>query len=86
MRQRLTDNKTAEAFAQSWNNLPRRSVYTKEQFEDWFAPLDADHFSGKSILELGCGNGSLLVHLLNWKPKVKLNEGLRKTIDLLLNG
>ena len=35
------DLKTADAFATSWNNLPPGSVYTRAQFEDWFAPHDA---------------------------------------------
>jgi hypothetical protein len=55
------DSKTAEAFASSWNNLPKTgSVYTKEQFLDWFEPLTLEEIKDKSILELGCGNGSLL--------------------------
>lgn len=60
------DNKTAAAFATSWNNLPQGSVYTKEQFEDWFAPLTIKDVEDKSVLELGCGNGSLLVHMIKW--------------------
>src|SRR3989339_157609 len=62
------DQKTADAFADSWNNLPAGSVYTKEQFEDWFAPLQKVDIENKSVLELGCGNASLLVHLANWNP------------------
>jgi len=62
------DQKTADAFADSWNNLPAGSVYTKEQFEDWFAPLKKVDIENKSVLELGCGNASLLVHLANWNP------------------
>ena len=33
------DDRNAAAFATSWNNLPAGSVYTREQVEDWFAPL-----------------------------------------------
>jgi len=64
-----SDTKTAEAFANSWNNLPEGSVYTKDQFEDWFAPLTRKDIEGKSVLELGCGNGSLMVHMVIWKPE-----------------
>lgn len=64
----LEDKKTADAFAKSWNNLPSGSVYTKEQFEDWMAPLVAGDISGKRVLELGCGSGSLMVHMLKWQP------------------
>jgi len=62
------DRKTAEAFAKSWTHLPAGSIYTFEQFEDWLAPLRRDDVAGKSVLELGCGNGSLLVHLVKWQP------------------
>jgi SAM-dependent methyltransferase len=62
------DTATAEAFATSWNNLPGGSVYTRAQFADWFAPLTEEDVNGKSVLELGCGNGSLLVHMAGWNP------------------
>ncbi len=65
----LGDNKTADAFATSWNNLPEGSVYTFDQFEDWLLPLTQNEIEGQNILELGCGNASLLVHLSKWKPK-----------------
>ena len=64
----MKDIKTAEAFATSWNNLPGGSVYTFDQFEDWFAPLQKSDFKGKNVLELGCGNASLLVHAAQWEP------------------
>ena len=62
------DLKTAAAFAESWNNLPPGSVYTRAQFEDWFAPLSRIDFAGRTVLELGCGNGSLLFHAAGWDP------------------
>lgn len=33
------DQQTADAFANSWNNLPAGSVYMQEQFEDWMPSL-----------------------------------------------
>jgi SAM-dependent methyltransferase len=64
-----SDEKTAEAFATSWNNLPEGSVYNREQFEDWMRPLHAENIEGKDVLELGCGNGSLMVHMAQWMPR-----------------
>jgi len=66
---RSLDKATADAFATSWNNLPDGSVYTFEQFEDWFAPISKEDVTDKSVLELGCGNGSLLSHLPKWRPQ-----------------
>lgn len=63
------DQQTADAFASSWNNLPAGSVYTLEQVIDWFQPLAADDIRGARVLEMGCGNGSLMVHVLRWSPR-----------------
>ena len=62
------DQHTADAFASSWNNLPSGSVYTQEQVIDWFEPLSPEDFRGARVLELGCGNASLMVHVLRWSP------------------
>ncbi|MDY7038337.1 MAG: class I SAM-dependent methyltransferase [Thermodesulfobacteriota bacterium] len=62
------DLRTSLAFAQSWNDLPKGSVYTSDQFEDWLHPIKKEDISGKTILELGCGNGSLLTHMAKWLP------------------
>lgn len=63
-----SDSRTAAAFASSWNHLPPGSVYTRAQFEDWLAPLTRAAVEGRRVLELGCGNGSLLVHIAAWDP------------------
>lgn len=63
-----SDVQTAQAFASSWNHLPRGSVYTRGQFEDWLKPLTEQDVAGKRVLELGCGNGSLMVHVADWQP------------------
>lgn len=63
------DQATADAFANSWNHLPAGSVYTHEQVEDWLAPLVAADLKDRKVLELGCGNGSLLVHVAACEPR-----------------
>lgn len=62
------DLATAEAFARSWNSVGSGSVYSREQFLEWFAPLDVASFRGLEVLELGFGNGSLLVHMADAAP------------------
>jgi SAM-dependent methyltransferase len=62
------DQRTADAFATSWNNLPRGSVYTPAQVADWFAPLGPGEVRGRRVLEMGCGNASLMVHVAGWGP------------------
>jgi len=67
--QTMNDTATAKAFANSWNNLPGGSVYTPDQFEDWMAPIKREYIRGKRVLELGCGNASLMVHMASWQPE-----------------
>jgi SAM-dependent methyltransferase len=62
------DQKAADAFATSWNNLPEGSVYTEDQARDWFEPLTPGDFARKRVLEMGCGNGSLMVYVAHWQP------------------
>jgi SAM-dependent methyltransferase len=62
------DQSTADAFANSWNNLPSGTVYTSAQAAEWFAPLTSADVFGRRVLELGCGNGSLLMHMMAWQP------------------
>ena len=75
-----TDQSTAAAFAQSWNNLPAGSIYTHEQFIDWLTPLTKDDVQGKKVLELGCGNGSLLTHMANWQPSLLVGVDLGDSV------
>jgi SAM-dependent methyltransferase len=60
------DQNTADAFATSWNNVGEGSVYTPAQAIDWFEPLSATDFKDKTVAELGCGNASLLLHVMGW--------------------
>jgi SAM-dependent methyltransferase len=63
------DAGTAAAFATSWNHVGAGSVYTREQFEGWFRPLDPSVFTGVDVLELGFGNGSMLYHVGRERPR-----------------
>jgi SAM-dependent methyltransferase len=75
------DQRTADAFATSWNNLPPGSVYTREQFEDWMAPLTEADIRDHDVLEMGCGNGSLLVHSVGWMPRRLLGVDLGTSVE-----
>ena len=54
------DARTAAAFSDSWLHCFADRPYTREQFEEWIAPLSAADLAGRSICELGCGSGGLL--------------------------
>lgn len=76
-----SDQSTADAFATSWNNLPAGSVYTHDQYADWMAPLTEAYVRGRDVLELGCGNGSLLLHTADWKPKRLVGVDLGSSVE-----
>jgi SAM-dependent methyltransferase len=74
------DQSTADAFDGSWNHLPAGSVYSAAQFEEWLAPLTRDDVAGRRVLELGCGGGSLLVHMAGWAPRELLGVDLGASV------
>lgn len=76
-----SDQRTADAFATSWNNLPAGSVYTREQYADWMAPLTEADIRDRDVLELGCGNGSLLLHTAGWQPRQIVGVDLGSSVD-----
>lgn len=83
----LIDQKTADAFSNSWNHLPAGSIYTRDQFEDWMSPICSSDVQGRRVLELGCGNGSQLLHMIDWSPAflegVDLGDSVRSAIGNL---
>lgn len=80
---RSPDARTAAAFATSWNTVGEGSVYTREQFDDWMAPVDPASLEGQSVLEMGFGNGSLLYHVGACRPArlagIELGDTLEQT-------
>ena len=81
MAETSSDTATAAAFAESWNRLAAGSAYTRAQFLDWFAPLGPEDFRGEAVLELGFGNGSLLVHAASFHPKRLVGIELGDTLE-----
>jgi SAM-dependent methyltransferase len=75
------DTRTAEAFATSWNTVGEGPVYTREQFLDWFDPIEPESIEGQTVLELGFGNGSLLCHVGAFRPAKLSGIELGDTLD-----
>ncbi len=75
------DAATATAFSESWNRLPEGSAYTRAQFLEWFLPLDPEEFRSKTIIELGFGNGSLLLHMASFEPSRLCGVELGDTLE-----
>jgi SAM-dependent methyltransferase len=51
------------------------------QVLDWFAPVQPEDVRGKRVLELGCGNGSLMVYVLGWDPAQLDGVDLGASVD-----
>jgi SAM-dependent methyltransferase len=83
-RSRATDQPTADAFASSWNRLGEGSVYSREQFLEWFEPISPEELRDQEILELGFGNGSLLYHVAAAGPRRLAGIELGNTIEQTL--
>ena len=79
------DQDTADAFAASWNDLPVGPVYTYEQFADWMAPITVKDVTAKDVLEMGCGNGSLMYHAAGWEPRHILGIDLGGSVKAAAN-
>jgi SAM-dependent methyltransferase len=75
------DQSTADAFATSWNNVGSGSVYTVEQALDWFTPLSTSQFQNHNVLELGCGNASLLLHVMGWGVRKGYGVDLGSSVE-----
>lgn len=79
-----SDQITADAFASSWNTLPPGSIYNDQQFVDWLTPVSMNDVRGKRVLELGCGNASMMLHMKNWEPAylegIDLGDSVRAAI------
>jgi SAM-dependent methyltransferase len=76
-----SDLATAQAFANSWNRAGQGPVYSRQQFLEWLAPLDPHSFSGKTVIELGFGNGSHLYHMAGYAPSRLCGIELGDTIE-----
>jgi len=72
---------TAAAFAESWNRVGEGSVYSESQFLEWFEPLDLAMVKNQDVLELGFGNGSLLVHMGRLQPRRLVGVELGDTVE-----
>lgn len=51
------EQRTAEAFGYEWTHYSELATRYRQQFLDWIRPVQPDFFTGKRVLEGGCGKG-----------------------------
>jgi SAM-dependent methyltransferase len=78
----VSDQRTADAFATSWNHLPEGSVYSPAQFTEWLEPLTRADVEGQRVLELGCGGGNLMTHMAGWRPAELIGVDLGASTEM----
>jgi uncharacterized protein YbaR (Trm112 family) len=69
---------TAAGFGYQWNKYSDLTERYRKQFLDWLAPVDAEFFKGKAVLEGGCGKGrhSILVSEFGARDVVSMDLGV----------
>ena len=71
-----TAEKTVQRFGDQWKTFDHMSSYQEQWLKDWLSPIGPEDFSGKLVLEGGCGKG-------RHTPDGKLRRSLRLTWVML---
>ena len=65
-----TQAETARSFGYEWHRFPEMYDEWEKQFLDYMQPHTADFFSGKKILDAGCGNGRFAYYAAKYGAEV----------------
>jgi SAM-dependent methyltransferase len=57
---------TADSFGWSWQAFSHDDAKYEQQFLDWIAPVRSEFFTGKIVLEGGCGKGRHTRRIAGW--------------------
>jgi SAM-dependent methyltransferase len=75
------ERRTAAAFGYSWTQYPKENPYTEEQWRDWVVPLGPEDFSGRTVLDAGCGLGGFAEYAKEWGAQRVVGVDLSEAID-----
>lgn len=73
--------RTADAFGYSWSHYPKQNPYTEQQWGDWVLPLTAADFTGKSVLDAGCGLAGFAEYARLWGADRVVGVDLSDAVD-----
>ncbi|HEY9714698.1 MAG TPA: methyltransferase domain-containing protein [Chroococcales cyanobacterium] len=76
------DIKTGETFGHAWRAFPRIDQRYRQQFLDWINPVYAEFFSGKMVLDCGCGKGRHIDVVSQFNPKAIFAVDIGDAIDV----
>lgn len=73
--------RTAAAFGYSWTHYPKQNPYTEEQWRDWVVPLTEDDFTGRVVLDAGCGLAGFAEYARSWGAARVVGVDVSAAID-----
>jgi SAM-dependent methyltransferase len=72
---------TAENFGWQWQHFVQSDELYADQFLGWIAPVGADFFPGKVVLEGGCGKGRHTQLAANWGAREVIGVDLSDAVE-----
>ena len=73
---------TAKRFGVEWQLFDQKARYYEQQFLDWIAPLTANDFADRVVLEGGCGKGRHTKLVANYGAKAIVSVDLGNAVDV----
>lgn len=72
---------TATRFGEEWTQFDMITDEYEKQFLSWIEPVKADHFVGKTVLDLGCGKGRHILQSKKFGAKEVIGVDLSHAVD-----
>ena len=72
---------TAENFGWQWQHFVQSDALYADQFLGWLAPVAAEFFQGKVVLEGGCGKGRHTQLAANWGAREVIGVDLSDAVE-----
>ncbi len=76
----------ASQFAEQWKRYSEWRPEYRQQFLDWIAPVEADFFKDKLVLDGGCGKGRHLRVSAEFQPKLVVGIDLGEAVYVAREG
>ena len=73
---------TAEAFGWQWQTFTDQLETFREELLEWLAPVTADQFRGKVVLDAGCGKGRHLLLAADFGAAQAVGLDLSSAVDV----
>jgi SAM-dependent methyltransferase/uncharacterized protein YbaR (Trm112 family) len=74
--------KTASIFGNAWHHFPEMRSYYEKQFLDWVWPVQKSFFSGKTVLDAGCGQGRHTFLAAKYNAKAVFGIDLSSAVEI----